>query len=103
DGGLGALRALSPAQRIKGIELIVACDVRTRFVDAAEVFGPQKGATSAQVQLLRRRLERLVQVYVEDYGHDVSFLDGGGAAGGLAGGLAAIGAELVPGFDLVAD
>ena len=30
-------------------------------------------------------------------------LPGAGAAGGLAGGLAAIGARLVPGFDLVAD
>lgn len=103
DGGLGALRALTPTARLRGIRLQVACDVRTRFVDAAELFGPQKGATPAQVQLLRRRLERLVQVYVEDYGVDVSPLEGSGAAGGLAGGLAAIGAELVAGFDLVAD
>ena len=44
DGGLGALRALYPLQRLRGIELIVACDVDTRFVDAADVFGPQKGA-----------------------------------------------------------
>lgn len=103
DGGLGALRALHPVQRLRGIELVVACDVRTRFVDAAEVFGPQKGASPAQVELLRRRLERLAQVYEEDHGIDVTALDGSGAAGGLAGGLAAVGAELVPGFDLVAD
>ena len=45
---------------------MVACDVRTRFVDAAEVFAPQKGATPAQVALLTGRLERLVQVYQED-------------------------------------
>ncbi|MGH9138028.1 MAG: glycerate kinase, partial [Acidimicrobiales bacterium] len=64
DGGLGALRALHPPARLRGIELTVACDVRTRFVDAADVFAPQKGATSAQVELLRRRLERLAQVYV---------------------------------------
>lgn len=103
DGGLGALRALHPTGRMRGIELVVACDVRTRFVDAAEVFGPQKGASPAQVELLRRRLERLAQVYEEDHGVDVTGLEGGGAAGGLAGGLAAIGAALVPGFDLVAD
>jgi glycerate kinase len=77
--------------------------VDTLFVDAAEVFAPQKGATPAQVALLRRRLERLVQVYVRDYGVDVSGLPGSGAAGGLAGGLAAAGAVLVPGFDVVAD
>jgi glycerate 2-kinase len=103
DGGLAALRALQPLGRLRGIELVVACDVRTRFLDAAEVFGPQKGATAAQVALLRRRLERLAQVYLDDHGVDVTALDGAGAAGGLAGALAAAGARLVPGVDLVAD
>ncbi len=103
DGGLAALRALHPLGRLKGIELIVACDVRTRFVDAAEVFAPQKGASPAQVELLRRRLDRLAQVYLAEHGVDVTALDGAGAAGGLAGGLVAAGAVLVSGFDLVAD
>ena len=103
DGGLGALRALYPLHRLRGIELIVACDVRTTFVDAARLFAPQKGARDAQVDLLRRRLERLAQVYLDDHGVDVRALVGSGAAGGLAGGLAAAGATLVEGFDLVAD
>ena len=103
DGGLAALTALSPGRRLRGVEVVVACDVTTRFVDAAEVFAPQKGATPAQVSLLRRRLERLAQVYVRDYGIDVRPIPGSGAAGGLAGGLAAAGAALVPGFDVVAD
>lgn len=103
DGGLGAVRALYPVHRLKGVELLVGCDVDTRFVDAADTFAPQKGATPAQVELLRRRLERLAQVYLEDFGVDVRGLEGGGAAGGLAGGLVAVGARLVPGFDLVAD
>jgi glycerate kinase len=103
DGGLGALRAMHPLQRFRGIDLIVACDVRTRFIDAAEVFAPQKGATLAQVELLRRRLERLAQVYRDEHGIDVRELEGSGAAGGLAGGLAAAGARLIPGFELVAD
>jgi glycerate kinase len=103
DGGLAALRAVHPLTRLRGVDLIVACDVRTGFLDAAEVFSPQKGATPAHVELLRRRLERLAQVYRDDHGVDVTSLDGGGAAGGLAGGLAAVGARLVPGFDLVAD
>ncbi len=103
DGGLGALRALEPAPRLRGVELRVACDVRLRFVDAAEVFGPQKGASPAQVELLRRRLERLAQIYLEERGVDVTDLEGAGAAGGLAGGLASLGARLEPGFDLVAD
>src|SRR5690606_30445901 len=89
--------------RLRGVEIVVACDVRTAFEDAAEVFGPQKGASPAQVKLLRRRLERLAQVYLEEHSVDVTALPGAGAAGGLAGGLAAAGASLVSGFDLVAD
>jgi glycerate 2-kinase len=104
DGGLAALTALNPRRRLHaGVELIVACDVETLFVDAAEVFAPQKGATPAQVALLRRRLERLAQIYLRDYGLDITELPGSGAAGGLAGGLAAAGAQLVRGFELVAD
>ena len=103
DGGLGALRAMGSPARFLGVELLVACDVRTRFVDAAEVFGPQKGASPAQVAMLRGRLERLAQVYAEEHGVDVAGLDRSGAAGGLAGGLAALGASLVDGVDLVAE
>ncbi|MDE0652082.1 MAG: glycerate kinase [bacterium] len=103
DGGFGALRALLPGHRLRGVELVVACDVRTRFCDAAEVFGPQKGATPAEVKLLRRRLERLVGMYAGEYGVDVADLPGSGAAGGLAGGLAALGARLVEGFEVVAE
>lgn len=103
DGGLGCLESLRPHSRLRGVELTVACDVTTTFVDAAAEFAPQKGATPAQVALLRRRLERLAQVYLDDYGVDVRHLAGSGAAGGLAGGLAAVGASLVPGFELVAD
>jgi glycerate kinase len=103
DGGLGALRALHPLARLRGIDLVVACDVRTRFLDAATRFAPQKGASAAQVELLARRLERLAQVYQEEHGIDVRTIEGSGAAGGLAGGLAAIGAQLVEGFEVVAD
>src|SRR5438105_2013127 len=103
DGGLGAIRTLEPLTRLKGIDLVVACDVRTRFVDAARVFAPQKGATPAQVELLHRRLERLAQVYEESYGVDVRDVPGSGAAGGLAGGLLCAGAKLVAGFEAVAD
>ena len=103
DGGQGCIEALEPRARLAGVDIVVACDVRTRFVDAAEVFAPQKGASPAQVELLRRRLERLADVYLETTGVDVRALEGSGAAGGLAGGLAIVGAALVAGFDLVAD
>jgi glycerate kinase len=103
DGGQACLEALEPRARLAGVDLIVACDVTTTFVDAARVFAGQKGATDKQVELLARRLEALAQRYEETYGVDVRSIPGSGAAGGLAGGLAAIGARLVPGFELVAD
>lgn len=102
DGGLGAIRAL-PVARLRGVELLVACDVTTRFTEAAEVFAPQKGARPAQVRLLTARLHELAGRYRDEFGVDVTDLDGAGAAGGLAGGLAAVGGRLVPGFELVAD
>lgn len=103
DGGLGALRALPAPSRLRGVDLLVACDVETRFTDAARVFGPQKGATPAQIGLLTARLERLVDVYRDEHGVDVGEIVGGGAAGGLAGGLVAAGAQLAAGAELIAD
>lgn len=103
DGGYGAVRAIHAPARLKAVEFIVACDVTTLFIDAARIFGPQKGATPNQVGLLTGRLERLQQMYLEQYGVDVSSIEGAGAAGGLAGGLAALGAQILPGFDVVAD
>jgi glycerate 2-kinase len=100
DGGLGAVDALGWS--LSGQDVTVACDVATAFLDAAAVYGPQKGASSAQVSLLTRRLARLADEYRDRTGVDVTALEGAGAAGGLAGGLAAIGAQLEPGFDVVA-
>jgi glycerate 2-kinase len=103
DGGLGCVRAITAPHRLRGVQLLVACDVQTVFADAAPVFGPQKGATPAQVDMLSGRLHRLAQMYEEQYGVDVRSMTGTGAAGGLAGGLVALGGKLLPGFDLVAD
>jgi glycerate kinase len=101
DGGLGAVEAIDEAGGLDAVEVIVACDVETLFVDAAEIFGPQKGASPAQIVVLRRRLEELAGRY-RARGTDVAGLAGSGAAGGLGGGLALLGATLVPGFDVVA-
>jgi glycerate kinase len=106
DGGLGAVEVLARHAPLDGrdgrAEVLVACDVRTAFVDAAEVFGPQKGATPEQVRLLRDRLVELAETYRRRFDRDVTAVEGAGAAGGLGGGLAVLGARLVRGFDLVA-
>lgn len=99
DGGLGAVEALGWS--LRGCEVLVACDVRTRFLDAARIYGPQKGADAAQVEQLSARLAAVARRYAKRLGVDVTAVDGAGAAGGLAGGLAALGATLVPGFTLV--
>jgi len=102
DGGAGALAAIGDPGRLGSVELLVACDVRIGFLEAARRFGPQKGASPEQVEFLERRLADLADHYATDLGRDVRSLEGSGAAGGLAGGLAAIGGRLVDGFELVA-
>jgi glycerate kinase len=101
DGGLGALDALG--WTLHGVAVEVACDVTTTFLDAPAIFGPQKGASPADIALLEERLRDLARRFEELSGADVVALPGSGAAGGLAGGLAAIGARLVNGFDVVAN
>ena len=103
DGGLGAVEAIGSPEALRGAELVCACDVTTHFLDAARVFGPQKGATPEQVVQLSSRLEDLAERYRVEFGADVTVLPGAGAAGGLAGGLAALGASIISGFELVAD
>ena len=103
DGGLGAITAIDSPARLRAVEFLIACDVTTRFTDAAAVFGPQKGASPAQIKMLTNRLEQLADRYEREYEVDVRTIVGSGAAGGLAGALAALGGRLTPGFELVAD
>ena len=72
------------------------CDVRTTLLDAPRVFGPQKGASPADVTVLEGRLKRLAVGY-----DDVAEMEGSGAAGGLGFGLAVCGARLVRGSEWV--
>ncbi len=100
DGGAGALEAIAAAGGLRGARLVVLCDVRTPFERAAEVFGPQKGASPRQVAALTERLHELAARLPRD----PRGLPLGGCAGGLSGGLwAALGAELVPGAAWVLD
>jgi glycerate kinase len=100
DGGAGALRAIRRGGGLGDAQLVVLCDVRTPFEDAARIFGPQKGAGPDQVVRLSRRLAAQARRLPRDpRGVPMT-----GAAGGLAGGLwAELEAELVPGAAFALD
>ncbi|MFC1959570.1 glycerate kinase [Chloroflexota bacterium] len=89
------------------VKVLVACDVDNPTLGAngaAAIFGPQKGATPAQVELLEANLRHFFTVTAEQVGVDVRELVGGGAAGALSAGLAAfLFADLRSGIDLVLD
>jgi glycerate 2-kinase len=98
DGGAGAIDAIGEAGGLRGAKLVVLCDVRTPFEDAARVFAPQKGADPATVRRLSKRLARTA----DSWPRDPRGVPGSGAAGGLAGGLwAVLGAVLEPGAPFV--
>ena len=72
---------------------------------AAHLFGPQKGADAAQVELLEIAMARWAALLAHASGRSVDEVvqtPGAGAAGGLGAALLACGARLVPGFDRVA-
>jgi glycerate 2-kinase len=97
DGGAGALEPLDAGA---GGRVRVACDVRTRWEDAARVFGPQKGADEPAVGALSARLAQLAtELPRNPVGVPLT-----GCGGGLSGALwSALDAELVPGAALVLD
>jgi glycerate kinase len=108
-GGLATLARIEIGgrdPRLDGMEVTVACDVTNPLTGpqgAAAVFGPQKGATPEQVELLDRHLGHLAAVIKRDLGIELASLPGAGAAGGLAAGLVAfLGARVASGFATVA-
>jgi glycerate 2-kinase len=89
DGGAGLLEVLTslpaPTRAL--------CDTRATLLEAPRAFGPQKGASEAEIAELERRFAGL----------PCADVPGGGAAGGLGAALASLGAELVPGAASVLD
>lgn len=92
--------------RLRQVELLVAVNPHNVLCGprgVARVFGPQKGATPAQVERLSAGLERWGGVLKRDLGVDVWHGPGTGASGGLGAGLAAVGGVLVPRFEVMLD
>jgi glycerate kinase len=123
DGGAGILRALGAAidganvdlerldDRLADVDLRIACDVTNPLLGprgAAATYGPQKGASAAQVAELDAALGRYADEMLAATGRDERDTPGAGAAGGTSFGLLSIGARfhsiaLVPGVEVVMD
>ena len=92
---------------IPDVKMDVACDVSNPLCGpqgASAVYGPQKGATPEMVHQLDANLAHWAILLERSFGVGVSEIPGSGAAGGAGVALlAAYGAELKPGFDLIAE
>lgn len=120
DGGRGLLVGLGAEdgtgldlrnldRRLSETDILVACDVTNPLLGpdgAAATYGPQKGATAAQVQELDGRLAAYADVLEAVTGRRERDTPGAGAAGGVGFGLLAIqdrfrSFALRPGVELV--
>lgn len=131
DGGVGALMALGVkfhdqnnkpinlgGQALKQIHHIaevpehlleiewqIACDVTNPLLGeegATAIFGPQKGATETQLNLLEEAMCNYADILMKHTGKNIHLEPGAGAAGGMAGGfMGLLNAKLAPGFDLI--
>jgi len=93
--------------RVARTEFVVACDVDNPLTGprgASAVYGPQKGATPADVEFLDAALANYARAVKEQLGLDVNDMPGAGAAGGLGAGLVAFcNAKLRRGAEIVVD
>ena len=111
--GGGALRDVTALDltglhaALHGAEIILAADVANPLTGpdgATEVYGPQKGASPAEVTVLAAGLRRWAAVVAATIGTDWSQVPGAGAAGGVGfAALAVLGATRRPGIELVLD
>lgn len=109
DGGRGMIRALgglaAAARRLGRVDLVAATDVENPLLGpqgAAHVFGPQKGADEALVEMLEDLNRDWATVLRLECGRDVADLPGAGAAGGIGAALFALGGRSESGASVVA-
>lgn len=106
--GLGDIARVDAAGMDAGwrdVDIIIASDVDNPTLGekgAARVFGPQKGADPAMIEVLEQNLRHCFTVLFEQRGIDRRQVKGGGAAGAFAAGLMAFFAcKIVSGIELV--
>jgi glycerate 2-kinase len=103
--GLSAIDSSGLDQRIAATVVLVASDVNNPLLGpsgAAAVFGPQKGASSADIAVLEDGLARWAALTSAAIARDVGAVPGAGAAGGTGfAALAYLGGRLVRGAELM--
>lgn len=96
---------LDPAlERVRDVDLVLASDVDNPLTGehgAAAVYGPQKGATEADVARLDAALGRFAGLVRESTGRDVADEPGAGAAGGAGYAAYLLGGTFRQGIELV--
>ncbi len=112
EAGSSRTGSTSPAstRRLAGLDLLVACDVSNPLLGpdgAAATYGPQKGATPADVEALDQRLASYADLLEAATGRRERDTPGAGAAGGVGFALLCLAdrlhsLSLEPGVDLVA-
>lgn len=99
------LSNLNPA--LKNVKIIAACDVNNPLCGkngASHIYASQKGANNEQIKLLDNNLSKFADLTIQTTGFDFKNMSGAGAAGGLGFALKSfLNAELIEGFDLIAD
>ncbi len=111
--GAGQLKSIARIDRTElafplgRVSVVIASDVTNPLLGAegaSAVYGPQKGATLAQVAEMDDALFHYAHLLKRDLGQDVAARPGAGAAGGLGAALMAfLRADMQSGIDLVLD
>src|SRR5262245_7639787 len=104
-GGLAELASIDASAVHKWlddeVEIVVLSDVTNPLIGpegAARVFGPQKGADLAMVEILEANLTHFAELVERHLGKNIATVPSGGAAGGLGAGLIAfLKAKVAPG------
>ena len=91
--------------RIMVTDFEVACDVISPLYGeegAAFLYGPQKGASKEEIELLDQGLKDFNEVLIKTFNKDINDMYGAGAAGGMgAGALTFLNCDLKSGIELV--
>ena len=94
-------------KKFKTVQFIGIADVKNPLLgpkSSAKVFGPQKGASPAQVNLLDKALAAWARAIKKETGKNISHLPGTAAAGAIAAGLVGgFGAELISGLQFLTE